>query len=75
LYVVDNFTSKIRKISPSGMVSTVAGATIGGTNSGSADGPAATAQFYLPTGIAVNNQGFIYVADRANHKIRKITRQ
>lgn len=75
LYVVDNFNSKIRKVSPSGSVSTVAGATVGGTDSGAADGPVATAQFYLPTGITINNQGVLYLADRANHKIRKITRE
>jgi len=69
LYVADYGNSTIRKITSGGSVSTFAG-TPGsiGTNNGSG-----TAQFYLPQGIAVDGSGTVYVADTANHSIRKIT--
>ena len=51
------------------VVSTVAGS---GTV-GNLDGPALTAQFNQPLGIAVDAQGTAYVADQMNHSIRKIT--
>ena len=46
---------------------------VAGINSaGFADGPGASAAFYDPRGLAVDNNGFIYVADRGNYKIRVI---
>lgn len=69
VYVADAWNHKIRKITPEGMVSTLAG-----SKRGFADGPRNTAQFYEPYGVAVDSQGYIYVADGiGNHKIRKIT--
>jgi hypothetical protein len=68
VYVADAGNHKIRKITPDGVVTTVAGST-----QGFADGEATVAQFYLPTGVAVDASGNVYVADRNNHKIRKIT--
>ena len=69
VYVADEGNHKIRKITPAGVVSTLAGSgTIG-----SADGPGISASFNLPTGVAVDAAGNVYVADRTNHKIRKIT--
>jgi streptogramin lyase len=68
-YVADAGNHTIRKIAPSGMVTTFAGkAGISGT----ADGPAAIARFDLPNGIAVGPDGSIFVADGGN-TIRKIT--
>ena len=52
-----------------GLMATVAGSG----QAGSTDGPAPTAQFNHPLGVAVDAQGTAYVADRANHSIRKIT--
>jgi len=68
-YVVDTNNHRIRKISPEGHVSTLAG---NGTP-GFADGEAALAQFHFPRGIAMDTEGNLYVADRDNHCIRKIS--
>lgn len=68
VYVADTHNHKVRKITPAGVVTTVAGST-----GGSADGTGAAAQFYYLTGIAVAADGTIYVADKDNHKIRKVT--
>jgi sugar lactone lactonase YvrE len=69
LYVADASNNKIRKITPDGVVTTLAGSGVaGGTN-----GTSTTASFYLPHGVAVDASGTIYVADSGNHIIRKIT--
>jgi sugar lactone lactonase YvrE len=68
LYVSDTFNDTIRKISPTGEVTTLAGA-VGET--GSADGLGKSAQFFLPWGVAVDGANNVYVAD--NYTIRKIT--
>jgi len=69
LYVVDYASHKIRKITPSGVVSTLAGNGTAGTT----DGIGTAAKFNYPYGIAVDNSGNEYVADSSNHKIRKIS--
>jgi sugar lactone lactonase YvrE len=69
LYVADTGNNRIRKITPAGTVSTVAG---NGT-AGYVDGPAATAEFNGPIGLAVSSDGDIYVADTYNDVIRMIT--
>jgi DNA-binding beta-propeller fold protein YncE len=69
LYVADENSHRIRKITPAGVVSTLAGTG----SEGFADGAGSTAQFNYPTGVAVDANGNVYVADKDNHKIRKIT--
>ncbi len=69
LYVADTGNHTIRKISPSGHVSTYAGSA---NQSGSADGKGAAARFNAPEGIAVDLNGIVYVSDTGNHTIRKI---
>lgn len=69
LYVADAKNHCIRKITPAGAVSTLAGTGVAGF----ADGPAASAQFDTPNGIAIDDQNVIYVADYGNYRIRKIT--
>jgi sugar lactone lactonase YvrE len=68
-YVSDAGNNVIRKITPAGVVSTLAG---NGTP-GYADGTGAIVKFNSPQGLAVDATGNIYVADRGNNVIRKIT--
>jgi sugar lactone lactonase YvrE len=69
LYVTDTGNHIIRKITPAGVVSTLAG-TAG--SKGNADGIGAAAQFNQPWGIAADAAGNVYVADAENYLIRKI---
>jgi sugar lactone lactonase YvrE len=70
VYVADMSNNSIRKITPTGLVSTVAG--LGGL-SGNTDGVAAAARFNHPFALAVDGADNIYVSDTANNAIRKIT--
>jgi len=70
LFVSDSINYTIRQIDPSGMVSTFAGAAGAG---GSADGTGAAAKFDLPGGTSADGSGNVFVADRANNRIRRIT--
>jgi len=69
VYVADYGNNQIRKITPAGVVSTLAGAT----TSGSADGTGSTASFNLPAGIAVGPNEKLYIADMFNNKIRVVS--
>ena len=68
LYVADYGNHKIRRISPAGIVTTVAGTG----QPGDVDGAAETAQFNHPEGLTVMGNGVLWVADTFNHKIRQI---
>jgi sugar lactone lactonase YvrE len=69
MYVVDSGNHKIRKITTTGVVSTLAGSTTSGSN----DGSGTSAQFFNPYDLAVDASGTVYVTDFGNHKIRMIT--
>ncbi len=69
VYVADSSNHRIREITSGGVVSTLAGS---GT-AGFMDGAGNVAQFNSPVGVAVDVSGNIYVADKKNHRIRKIT--
>jgi sugar lactone lactonase YvrE len=69
LYVADNANHTIRKVTPSGVVTTLAGLA---RMQGSADGTAGAAGFNSPSGVAADSGGNLYVADNANHTIRKV---
>ena len=70
LFVADNYNNTIRKITPAGVVTTLAGAA---DLWGSADGIGAAASFYYPSGVAVDASGNVFVADTQNNTVRKIT--
>lgn len=68
LYVADTNNNCIRKVTPNGTVTTLAGGT-----QGFADGMGTAARFYNPIGVAVDGVGNVFVADKFNNRIRKIT--
>ncbi len=72
IFIADLYNQRVRKITKStGIISTVAG---NGINAYGGDSSAATlANLNSPNGIAVDSSGNIYIADRSNHRIRKIT--
>lgn len=69
IYISDTFNNRIRKITPAGIVSTVAGNGMAGY----VDTDAADAEFYAPQGLTLDAQGNIFVADFGNNVIRKIS--
>jgi sugar lactone lactonase YvrE len=71
LFVADSFNSTVRRIDPSGVVTTVAGNA--GEDGGIADGSGSSARFNAPLGVAVGADDTIYVADTFNHTIRTIS--
>ena len=71
LYIADQGNNRIRQVTPSGTISTVAGT---GTAGYSGDNvPASTAQLNSPQGVVVDPAGNVYVADKNNQRIRKFT--
>jgi sugar lactone lactonase YvrE len=69
VYVADAGNNAIRKVTSAGMVTLLAGAG----QQGSEDGTGSAARFALPSGVAVDGAGNVYVADEVNHAIRKVT--
>jgi sugar lactone lactonase YvrE len=69
-YVADSANNTIRMVTPAGVVTTLAGSA---SASGSANGTGSAALFKVPTGIAVDASGNVFVADSGNYTIRKIT--
>ena len=70
LYFADYKNQRIRKITPSGIITTIAG---NGTSGYAGDGgPATSASLYNPTDVAVDSQGNVYIADWYNDCVRKV---
>ncbi len=71
LFIADSFNNRIRKVTPDGVISTVAG---NGTRGYYVDGgPAALAHLNQPSGLTVDNKGNLFIADSANQRVRKLT--
>ena len=71
VYIADLYDNKIRMVSKTGIITTIAGT---GTEGSSGDGGAATsAQLYGPFGVTVDISGNVYIADHDNHKIRMVS--
>ncbi len=70
VYVADTGNSTIRKVTPAGKVTTLAGAA---GKTGSKNGKGSLARFSYPNGVAVDSAGNVYVADTDNNTIRKVT--
>ncbi len=70
LYVADTGNATIRKITPAGVVTTVAGSA---ADRGNRDGTGGAAWFNSPSGIAVDGSGNLYVADAVSATVRKVT--
>jgi sugar lactone lactonase YvrE len=70
VFIADRYNSIIRKVTPDGIVTTLAGVA---GQAGFADGMGADAKFSHPEGISVDGQGTIYVADTDNDAVRRIS--
>jgi NHL repeat-containing protein len=70
VYVADKDACTVRKITPVGVVSTIAGIPL---SCGHADGPPSVATFLGPRGVAVDSTGNVYVADTDNALVRRVT--
>lgn len=68
LFVVDTRNNKIRKISPTGLVTTIAGSTLG-----QVDGQGILAKFGSPNGIAIDTEGVLFVSEGSSSTIRRIS--
>ena len=70
LYIADSLNHRIRKVDAAGLISTVAGS--GTPGFGGDSGPARQAQFALPSSVAADSLGNLYIADTFNHRIRRV---
>jgi sugar lactone lactonase YvrE len=70
LYITDRVNDAIRRVAPSGVISTIAGGN--GTGYTGDGGPAIDAQLGQPQGIAVDDDGRIYFTERFNHTVRRV---
>jgi len=69
IYVADYGNNIVRKVTPAGVVTTIAGSVL---HAGSSDGTGPVASFNGPAGVGVDSSGNVYVADSGNDTIRKI---
>jgi sugar lactone lactonase YvrE len=71
LFIAENAAQRIRKVSPQGIITTVAGTGVAGYSGDG--GPAINAQVNWPTGLALDSAGNLFIADAANHAVRKVS--
>jgi len=70
LFIADAQNNRIRKVSPGGVITTVAGA--GGAGFSGDTGPAVSAQLNFPEGVALDSGGNLYIADTGNYRVREV---
>ena len=70
VYIADSFNHRVRKVDTNGIITTFAGT--GEEGYGGDGGPASEAQLKWPTGVAVDEDGAVYIADRNNERVRKV---
>jgi len=73
LFIADTGNARVRKVSPAGVITTVAGIGIW-TYSGDG-GPATSAALHYPTGLVVDSSGSLYIGDSGNGRVRKVTNE
>ena len=71
IYLSHRSKNRIRKVSPDGIITTIAGNGIAGYSGDG--GPALEAALNFPAGLALDEQNNLFIADRNNHRIRKVT--
>lgn len=71
LYIADRFNHRVRRVSPDGIVMTIAGDGLGGFAGDG--GPAALARLNGPAGIAVDSRGQVYISDTDNNRVRRLS--
>jgi len=69
IFIADYGNQRVRKVTPFGLIGTVAGGGAGFAGDG---GPAVSASFRGPSGVAVDAIGNLYISDRDNHRVRKV---
>lgn len=74
VYIADSLNNRVRIVFPNGTINTFAGnGTTGYPGAVGDGGPANQAQLYLPSGVAVDTKGNVYIADTADNQIRMVT--
>jgi uncharacterized protein (TIGR03437 family) len=71
LYIADFAFARVRKVTPGGTITTIAGTGVNGFSGD--NGPAASADLSSPTGVAVDSAGNLYIADGPNARIRRVS--
>ncbi|MBK1717696.1 RHS repeat-associated core domain-containing protein, partial [Thiocystis violacea] len=72
LYIADSENASVRKVTPDGMITTVAGNGSGGSGSNGDGGPAIAVSLGRPVGVAVSPDGSLYIADASAGRVRKV---
>lgn len=70
LYIADTENHRIRRVTPDGLIDTVAGTGVAGIAGDG--GPATSAQLFLPNDVAVGPDGSVFIADRGNNRVRRL---
>jgi uncharacterized protein (TIGR03437 family) len=75
LFIADYLNSRIREVTPNGIINTIAGGTGIGYTGDNVNIPATNAKLNFPTGVTVDSSGHVYIADSGNNVIRMLTPQ